>query len=606
MIEQINYILVCGTSGTDLRGATRKLGVAIPDSEIQDIEDVLCALPDAEELLAKSGHTKPHNVDGWPRMYDLTWHLSRSQIIELWKIATKNALHQLKISPKRTKILCCHLTYYGGKRHEFYSPIVTSFLQPPGINPSHVLLLIDDIYDMYARITAANTLFHPQHLLSRIFGNEQKQERTQLTSLQQDRLAYIFLNWQIGVMSHLLSWRYMDTLFAEHLAVQFKANFLVGATKQLTEVVASWIQKPNPLLVYLSHPISRPRRLYRDSNLKQWHVVVHNFNELQSYFLPKGLTCIMPTGIDEYRIHAVKGSGKSVKSGKQTRREPTLEDRWPLPSDIDSVIYSMPAGCDSMNHASILAPKIWDPRSNTFTPLKEPLSKSLQEKIDSLLGALERQIEMQVSSRDHLFVSLSPSLLVYRPLFQEGVWSGGVEAEIRHWRLLAAGDKQKRAVFIHFTEDIQAFLDASMPQPEGRAAMTSAIRTNMYKYLEEHFGLHLQNAEQVCKNIAQGRPIGMLEESPSTPHDMEEIQRQFPAALETATRDWMLGVLAGEDHGQEVSKDQISVWIVPNVEALRSKYDEISKFLTAAIKPNSSGLENLDLSDRINVRNLGW
>jgi hypothetical protein len=70
----------------------------------------------------------------------------------------------------------------------------------------------------------------------------------------------LIFEWKISVLSNLLSWRHSEILMAESLARQLDANFLLWGVKQPTKIAASWLGKLDSTLVYLSHPISRPRR----------------------------------------------------------------------------------------------------------------------------------------------------------------------------------------------------------------------------------------------------------------------------------------------------------------------------------------------------------
>jgi hypothetical protein len=129
MPKEQKYIVVCAPSGSGLRGAIEKLRNILPDTDVQDVEDILCESRQAEEDLSKAGVSRPLNAPKWPEMYDITWNLSRSQIVDLWKDAVSEALYRLKKSEKVIKILFCHLIYYGGRRDEFYSPINANLLE---------------------------------------------------------------------------------------------------------------------------------------------------------------------------------------------------------------------------------------------------------------------------------------------------------------------------------------------------------------------------------------------------------------------------------------------------------------------------------------------
>jgi len=172
--------------------------------------------------------------------------------------------------------------------------------------------------------------------------------------------------------------------------------------------------------------------------------------------------CVMPTAIDEYRIAQKSEEGTVLK-----RRLPVLEERWPSPAeDIDSILYSAPKNSADMHHKDLLTDK--GPSS------KSELADG--EVVSTQLRALESQIMFQIASRDHLLVSSTNGLLVFRPFYRKGEFSGGVQAEIDHWDILTNRyskdpntraekrekeediDSNRRAAFIHFDDDISSFL----------------------------------------------------------------------------------------------------------------------------------------------------
>ncbi len=120
------YIIVCAPSGSGLRKAIGKLQNELNDINVQDVEDILCESRHAEKKLSDVGVSRPSNVPKWPEMNDITWNLSRSDILDLWREAVSEAFYRFRKSQKAIKVLSCHLIYYGGRYDEFYSPIDAS------------------------------------------------------------------------------------------------------------------------------------------------------------------------------------------------------------------------------------------------------------------------------------------------------------------------------------------------------------------------------------------------------------------------------------------------------------------------------------------------
>lgn len=587
MPKEQNYIIVCAPSGSGLRGAIGKLQNVLDDINVQDVEDILCESRRAEEALSKVGVSRPPNVPKWPEMYDITWNLSRSQIVDLWEDAVKEALNRLNKSQKAIKILSCHLIYYGGRRDEFYSPINASLLRTNLFKPSHILLLIDDVYDMYLRLSDEKALFDPKDRIPSLQGRIREDEVIDVKTLPPEQLASLCLEWQVGVMTHLLSWRHLEIVIAENLATQLRSNFLVWGTKQLTRAAALWLQKDKPVSVYLSHPISRPRRKFRKA--KKWPEVVAQFNELQAEFLKNELVCIMPSAINEYRIR------RKRRSGTLALREPILEERWPLPAEMNFIMYSRSGATRDVNHEMVMAFKKWDFENRRFVDL-ENASNSLCERADAVLRGFERQIELQTSSRDHLFVSWSNGILIFRPLFSEGVYSSGVKAEIVHWKLLARTDREKRAAFIHFDDDVHALFRYYQSNHRRAGEIRLEIRDKLIEIISHNFGLSARIAESVINHIEKGKPSEMLDHAPIPPKDIEKINNRFPECSKMAEKSWLLEKLTGHDIGiEEIPEEQIAVWVLKNMDDFRSKYSEIANFLKIGAKPSDSSLQRFEI-----------
>jgi hypothetical protein len=228
MPEKKRYIMVCAPSGTGLRSAIEKIKENLTDVEVQDVEDTLCNSYKATVALEKVGVARPPGVSDWPAMYDITWNLSRSQILELWKDAVLQALHRLASSDRNVNILSCHLIYYGGRRDEFYTPINASCLENANIKPSHILLLIDDVYDMYLRLSSEKVLFDPKDRIPSLHGRIREEEGVEVEDLQPDQLVSLSLIWQIRTLELLLSWRHLEMVLAEKLATHLQASFWYG------------------------------------------------------------------------------------------------------------------------------------------------------------------------------------------------------------------------------------------------------------------------------------------------------------------------------------------------------------------------------------------
>lgn len=571
----MKYVILSAPSGSGLREAIGKIRQSESDIEIVDVEDTLCGMHHTEEALEEAGVSPPEDGQRRSKMYDITWNLSRSKIIELWEIAVKEAIHKLKKSNRSLKILSCHMLYFCGNKEEFYSPINPSFLKNQSYYPSHILLLIDDVYDMYLRLTRKGALFDPKTRIPALQGRIKEEEGTDLSTLIADKLKFICSEWQIGIMAHLLYWRNIEITIAEQLALQFRSNFIVWGTKQLTAVPILWMKNKNPISIYLSHPISRPRRMYKKTG--KWDRVVNQFNSLQSELLEYNFSCVMPSAIDEYRIK------KKDRKSNLMQRVPLLEERWPLPGKRELILYSSPIYNFDINHTNILSYKKWSFKNKEFINVKN-CSKETSETINTHLRVFEGLIEKQVSSRDHMFVSWTNGILVFRPLFSEPVWSSGVRAEIRHWALIARSDRNKRIVFLHFTKDVLGLINY---HKQGRISTekNNQINDELISIISKNFNLDSKLAKDIFRYERRGGREEMLEKCPVQPTVAHQIQNQFPELEKKAKEIWLeKKLVAHEVPLVEVKKEQIEYYIVGNMKDLKNNYSAICDFLKTGNK----------------------
>jgi len=159
----------------------------------------------------------------------------------------------------------------------------------------------------------------------------------------------------------------------------------------------------------------------------------------------------MPTAIDEFRI---------LDDG--TFLHPRLTPRWSLhPGDL---LYSLPKAPDGKedfrdyeDYEERGLPLIFDPPLDQSgrrvgLPLSDP-------EVSGMLRNLRESIRLQMAGRDHLLVRQCPGFFLYRPLYGEYEFSGGVASEIhtydqiRKYSADVAGKSRRHVAFIHDSED---------------------------------------------------------------------------------------------------------------------------------------------------------
>lgn len=553
---------MCSPSGSGCKEALLKLSNKFDSNEahIVDIETTLCSSWETKDKLQQAGVTTDS-----PSILDITWNLSRFTIAQLWQNAARQCISDIAASPAKTKIVCCNLIYYGGRREEYYSiinPQVFS-INNGQIKPSLVCVLIDDVYDMYIRLTGEHDIYALKPYIVKYFRRLEIEEAISVRGMAPQEASIYFLESQLSIMTRLLNWRNQEIVMAENLAFQFQAKFMTWGVKQLTEVIFSWTTQVDSKTTYLSHPISRPRKKRRVEG--NWPDVVSQFNSLQKTFFERGLLCVMPTAIDELRISRV-----------ENKRQLLLEERWPLPDgNGNNVLYKLPEGTTDIHHTQLIASRYWD-----FNKQEAVLTgnNDTDDKSSTLLRLFERDIEQQTSSRDHLLVSHTDGLLVFRPFIWEGSFSSGVEAEIRHWVYLAKTDDTKKAVFIHFEEDIGVWFSTH------QYSFNNEVNSWAEFLLADNYHMSVVKAREVREWITRNKD-GILDGGLLPTEDMQRISEQFPDIKKEAKINYLGATLTGVG---DVASSQVGLWICENMDELQANYDEISKFLKSGILPSES------------------
>jgi hypothetical protein len=548
----MEYWIVCAPGGSGLKGAVSRLvdGLRAQFGEIehQDVEEVLCNSAKTKSELQSMGVS----LSGAPDMYDVTYNLQRDQVIEAWGEALAQALSNLQQSTAERKLLSCHLTLYGGRRREFYSPVDVSLFASEH-RPTHLLLLMDDSLDMFARLRKARYLYTEARQIQDYVRSVERDEDVEVGALESVRPKLV-LEWRVGTLSSLLAWRHTEMIIAESLARQTKAKYLAFGVKQSLSAAGRWLIDGNPTTAYLSHPISRPRRQWIES--RTWPESVSQFNQLQTSLLAFGVVCVMPTAIDELRF----------RRGTQTpisKLEPELNARWPVPTDsvnYEDTLYMIEEG--GPEHENLIAPE----SNEDFDP-------------DPLLRSFEGQVKSEIAFRDHHLVANCPHLLVFRPLYVDGSFSGGVSAEIEHWNLHASLDKgsDRRAVFLHFTDDVQAMI--SRDPDAVKARILEIAKQNL-----EGAGWSSAIAAEIVRNAEGGHSLtNILDAGVIPPGRQDEIQERWPElqhiAEVQAFREKLTGV------GLPIS--QVGIWLVEDSQAMTGSLQEVASFLRLEGEPPS-------------------
>ena len=279
--------------------------------------------------------------------------------------------------------LAGNAAYYLTQNRDYFAPIDLDVLKQ--LDLRRVVTLIDDIYDIWYRLRQGNQLW-----------DQATYQASQQTPFSWSVLA-------ITQLLTLLDWRSAEILAAEAVASALHIPHLVLAVKHPCEVLYGIICEEK-VPIYVSHPITEPRRLEQTADV---HLVDDFKGEIaqisdELIHSPTHVP-ILPTAIDELRINRTDDA-----------YVPLLRQRWPIPN---RTLLQDPSP-DNVNPL--------DPR-NDYNNWNADSKNAISE----LLAVLADGIGKQISSRDRKLVEQCPVLVVWHPHFN-GRISGGVSQEVEH------------------------------------------------------------------------------------------------------------------------------------------------------------------------------
>jgi len=479
----------------------------------------------------------------------------------MWQQAARDALVALQAAAgsnhAAVALLTGHLTLYNAPRNEFYSAIDPSLFNRAGLRIQQVVILIDDIFDMYFRLREQDEVMDEEvgidHYLER---NWQVLGRTGRPEFDVDDVDLLRNEYRVRQLLFLLAWRRAELVQAELLARQLHCRFVPLGVKHPQEVVLPLFDRhtPPPPLVYVSHPISRPRRFRREHG--DWPPFVGQCNAIPRALARLQVLPVMPTAIDELRLQQPRDD--------LLDRWPILEARWPRPvTEIGLLITPQAAALDQIFDADAF---------NTATD-------SRKHTMVGLIRGLEAAIQAEVPFRDHLLISATQHLVIFRPLYETGVFSDGVQDEIKHWSDLRSAGEDRRAALIHDVTDVELAMIAAS-EGRRREYTTTQVMGLALRLMEREVGsLKGSNASrEQCRRLLYGElPTSLLDEMPLGSTRLAALQR---SVLEDATALFLYGHLTTSD----VSAEEFGVfYITANRGFDRELAEHVVAFLRASV-----------------------
>lgn len=450
--------LLCSSAATGLSKAAESLG-ALSGIKVLDLEEVL-----KTEVVDWAQHK------GSPRtMGTICSQSDRDTVLDYWQEAFQISVAGLLDSHKSAKlVLACHLTLFSPSRLEFYSPpILRELLTSREVKVTRVIVLIDDIYDMHARLSDPGNLYNPVKALQ-----EHSQHATKLTGgkapgindFSDGEMTSLGVEITIKNLLRLLHWRRAEMIAAEEMARNLGAELTVLAVKHEMASLTELVVNKDSVPVYLSHKISEPRGFNmeraRAGHPNEWPELTNDVNGIAATMRAQSVILVQPTAIDELRFKS-----NTQHKDRLDRYSGELADRWPVPNGS---IYSA-ISPEAPNHTHMIDASLFDHDRYRH----------------GLFGLLQHTIYDEIAFRDHLLVSCNAGLLIYRPTAIEPRISGGVEAEVAHWAATthASGRPVRPAAFIHVSSELVGLL-----QKTSNAQMERALIRQFSDVLEAEYG----------------------------------------------------------------------------------------------------------------------
>lgn len=571
MTRVSDYILVSGTSGLRLGASLEKLRPFIGQEIFKlDLEDTLCDLPQTRTRLRDVGVTSP-GIEGRIRMMDVTWELPKVMVKELWDLAADYALNRIEHDPSESiRVLTSKFVYYGGRRHEFYSPVTIWKYSNAGLRPRCVVVLIDDVFDMFLRLAPEGELMDRMAswgiYLSRFEDNE-KVKFSELPGVDQHSVA---LRHTVGQIRRLLTWRQMEISVAENVAHEAKCPLLVWSIKQLAEPIAKWMVNPDICRTYLSHPISAARRRQRSSPDGSWPDIVDEFNGVQAALFAQQVIAIMPSGIDELRFLPVAAEDPA---DVLPLHYPQLTKRWTLPDG--TLVWIPPDDTGSYDLYDVLSTK----PLVTVPDVRPSGAAGTGRRKDATIRALEDIIGDQISSRDHLFVEHCKSLFVYRALLGGNPYSHGVRAELDHWAELAQHFPDRRAAFVHTDQDIADFNEYLAHDVNFQSARLEALQSHRRDIVARLTGYDDVKSLQLLRKVEAHKPDASILDEGFMPAKLDLVQRNMAAIVSEAEKRWLDEYLQYGLMPPRIRPAQVKVWRVPESKQILGMVPQVAEFL---------------------------
>jgi len=418
-------IYVTGPSRTGVRTALRKYVRYLEERDVRN--PGLPRIVELERHLEDIASDAVQHVLGrrQPTLFRIM-QLPKALLNELWLEAFELCLEEAKKARAEGHdvLLTFHAVWYHHQNREYVSAVNFARLQKRDAKADLVLTLIDDIYDVRARLSEQHGLF--EHAL-----NESLSEL-------EDMVLKLLL---------VLDWRTTEVLISEKIAslcTPCNGHFVL-AVKHPLATLHALLQAAPPPTVYLAHPISEPKMMQRLGVEREAQRAMQDIQDMAAK-LRESTVLFEPTAIDEARLVF------EVVSADKKLVVPLLGRRWPLAVDEQYLLFVPPSSRTEGEFGTQWVAKskeVVDAQANNHPiPYRQELRST-----SGLLRILQDTIVRHINQRDHKLIDQADHLVVWRPYFR-GKLATGVQEELQyHDRLFRSGKRNNAAIVFHPAED---------------------------------------------------------------------------------------------------------------------------------------------------------
>lgn len=539
MPARVSYRLIGAPSGT----GEKQILDDLPHVNHVDIESFL--LDEVQEDMEDLGFTDDPYTIG-----DVIDHLAKNVLRERWEEAATRAFAELEemhhAEPELERVVSCNFVYYSNQREEFFSPAFPQSFLRDDWRPISVVVLFDDIYDMFVRLAGKDE----------VFAIDDARDKKETASLPRS-LEEAYYQWLFDVLGTIIQWRAHEiregARVATGLQKQFAGegppspHFLPLGVKHLSGLIEVMVGPGTTSPVYMSHPISRLRReTDAGGNGLAEHTVVKQLEKINAEMAEGDTLAIMPTAIDEYRIvrsrWAEDGQIEDEEDiepgfnpppgelehtpidlpdqfGEEQLQHgdeiylPALSPRWPISEPPENgVMYGQPEVPEALEFEDG-APSYRDFFRPQWGEIEAPM-EGVIHKLDGLLRSFESSVLERIRGRDHRLVgSCSSGILLVRPYYGGKKLSSGVSAEYRYFTLLKEGvdlgDGGRRIALVHHSDDLISLLakEDGTNQYDSGDKFDRNRKNHLREILQDEYPLEPDQARELSLTLVKGEDV---------------------------------------------------------------------------------------------------